>query len=428
MSLQKLSTNQRQKKGHMRTKIKTIGRSKVEVLSDPRTHVDTRVTLIQALIPLGLKAVEEELQREVKNLVGGKHERNENALVRWGKNPGSVYLGGQKVRVKVPRVRNQDKGCEQPLQAYQALQNPRLIENQVLSQVIFGLSQGRYEDASIRVAETFGISGSSVSRKFIRASSKRLEELMNRDLSKDDFIVIFLDGKKFADTGIIVVVGVTMAGEKKILGLLEAATENTKVVKEYFERLVERGLKTEHEMLVVVDGSKGLRKGVEAVLGKKAIIQRCQFHKAENVVSYLPKLHQEEMRLKLKRAYSADTYDEAVIRLGKIRKELKLMNQSALASLEEGFEETLTLHRLGVFRELGRSLKTTNCIESILSQVAQFTDRVDYWKNSNQRQRWLASALFEVEKNIHRIKGHQHLPMLRQVMKEQISFENKKCA
>jgi len=412
----------------MKTKIKTIGRSKAEVLSDPKTSVDTRVLLIQSLIPLGLKAVEEELQREVKNLVGMKHERNENALVRWGNNPGSVYLGGQKVRIEVPRVRNQDKGREQPLQAYQALQNPRLIEGQVLSQVIYGLSQGRYEDASIRVAETFGISGSSVSRKFIRASSKRLEEMMNRDLSKDDFIVIFLDGKRFAETGIIVVVGVTMTGEKKILGLLEAATENTKVVKEYFERLVERGLKMEHEILIVVDGSKGLRKGVEAVLGKKAVIQRCQFHKAENVVSYLPKQHQQEMRLKLKRAYAAETYEEATNRFGKLKKELKLMNQSALASLEEGFEETLTLHRLGVFRELGKSLKTTNCIESILSQVAQFTDRVDYWKNSDQRQRWLASALFEVEKNIRRVKGHQYLPMLRQVMKEQASSENQRCA
>lgn len=412
----------------MRGKIKTIGGSKAEILRDPRTSVDTRVTLIQALIPLGLKAVEEELQREVENLVGGRHERNENALVRWGENPGSVYLGGQKVRVQVPRVRNQEKDREQPLSSYQALQNPRLIENQVLSSVIFGLSQGRYEDASVRVAETFGISGSSVSRKFIRASSKRLDELMNRDLSSDDYVVIFLDGKKFAETGIIVVVGVTMTGEKKILGLLEAATENTIVVKEYFERLVERGLKTENEILFVVDGAKGLRRGVEAVFGKKAVIQRCQFHKTENVVSYLPKNHQHDMRNKLKRAYAAESHAEAVNRLGKIKKELKLMNQSALSSLEEGFEETLTLHRLGVFKALGKSLKTTNCIESILSQVAQFTDRVDYWKNSNQRQRWLASALFEVEKNVRRIKGHQYLPLLRQMMKEQTSYENKKCA
>lgn len=412
----------------MRAKNKTIGGSKAEILRDPRTSVDTRVTLIQALIPLGLKAVEEELQREVGSLVGERHERNENSLVRWGENPGSVYLGGQKVRIKVPRVRDLDKDCEQPLSSYRALQNPRLIENQVLSSVIFGLSQGRYEEASIRVAETFGISGSTVSRKFIRASSKRLEELMHRDLSRDDYIVIFLDGKKFADTGIIVVVGVMMTGEKKILGLLEAATENTSVVKEYFEGLVERGLKMENEILFVVDGAKGLRRGVEAVFGKKAVIQRCQFHKTENVVSYLSKNHQHEMRNKLKRAYAAESYAEVVNRLDKVKKELKLINQSALSSLEEGFEETLTLHRLGVFKELGKSLKTTNCIESILSQVAQFTDRVDYWKNSNQRQRWLASALFEVEKNVHRIKGYQYLPLLRQAMKEQVSFENKKCA
>lgn len=412
----------------MRSKIKTIGKSKAEILADPRSNVDTRMTLIQMLIPLGLKAVEEELQREVKDLVGARHERTDNDLVRWGKNAGSVYLGDQKVHIKVPRVRNQVQGLEQPLKTYQALQDPRLIEGHVLSQVMFGLSQRRYEDASIRVAETFGISGSSVSRKFIRASSKRLEELMNRDLSNDDFIVIFLDGKRFAETGIIVIVGVTMAGEKIILGILEAATENTRVVEEYFRRLVERGLKVSNEILVVIDGAKGLRKGVEAVLGDKAVIQRCQFHKVENVVSYLPKKHQQEMRGKLKRAYAAESYDEAKSRFDKLKKELKLMNQSALASLEEGLEETLTLHRLGVFTKLGKSLKTTNCIESILSQVAQFTDRVDYWKNSEQRHRWLASALIEVEKNVRRIKGYQYLPLLRHAMQQRSAFENKRCA
>lgn len=380
------------------------------------------------LIPLGIKAVQAELERELMSLVGEKHSRTNEELVRWGKNPGSVFLGDQKVAVEVPRLRNKVTESEVGLASYQALQDPRVIDGHVLSQVINGMSQRRYQDAAFCVAETFGISGSSVSRKFIRSSAKKLQELMSRDLSNDDFLVLFMDGKRFAETGMVVVIGVTITGEKKVLGFVETAGENAKVIEEFLSGLMERGFKVNSEILVVLDGAKGLTKGVKMAFGGKAIIQRCQFHKIENVVSYLPKRQQEMTRQKLRLAYASETYGEAKETLDKIKKELKLMNQSALASLEEGFEETLMLHRLGVFNELGKSLKTTNCIESILSQVAQYTDRVDYWKNSDQRHRWLASALIEVEKNVRRIRGHQHLPLLRQAMKQHVANETKLCA
>ena len=190
----------------MKLKIRRIGKSKVDILNDTDSPLDSRAILIQMLIPLGLKAVQEELERELKSLVGERHSRANTELVRWGKNPGSVFLGDQKVPVEVPRLRNKITESERPLKIYQALQNPQVIEGHVLSQVINGLSQRRYEESAFRVAETFGISGSSVSRKFIRASSKRLEELMSRDLNADDFIALFMDGKRFAETGMVVVI------------------------------------------------------------------------------------------------------------------------------------------------------------------------------------------------------------------------------
>jgi hypothetical protein len=95
-----------------------------------------------------------------------------------------------------------------------------------------------------------------------------------------------------------------------------------------------------------------------------------------------------------------------------IRTELKQINQSAVASLDEGFEETLTLHRLGLFKELGINLKTTNRLESINAQVERMTRKVSRWRNSDQRQRWLASALLEIEPRLRKIKGYRHLPQL----------------
>ena len=160
-------------------------------------------------------------------------------------------------------------------------------------------------------------------------------------------------------------------------------------------------------MLVVIDGSKGLRAAVRKVFHDKAIIQRCQWHKRENVVSYLPQSHQKAWRKKLQRAYEQPTYEAARQALERLKPELRLLNASAVNSLEEGLEETLTLHRLGLFNHLGKSFKTTNCIESIMSLVGQRTDKVDYWKNSSQKQRWVASALLMIEPSLRRVQGYQ---------------------
>ncbi len=111
------------------------------------------------------------------------------------------------------------------------------------------------------------------------------------------------------------------------------------------------------------------------------------------------------------------------------RQELRLINVSAIASLDEGMEETLTLHRLGVFSALGISLKTTNCLESLMAQVGQRTGKVDRWRNSDQKQRWVASALpvcvprtgrLDIEPRLRRIKGYRHLPTLRAALRTEI--------
>src|SRR5262249_40827078 len=115
------------------------------------------------------------------------------------------------------------------------------------------------------------------------------------------------------------------------------------------------------------------------------------------------------------------TYDEAKGELQKIAKDLKLTNLSAAKSLEEGFEETLTLHRLGLFEKLGVSLKTTNLIESINAGLGQRTDKIDCWRNSDQKQRWVGCALLDIEKGLKKIKGYKNLPLLKESLKKSTS-------
>jgi putative transposase len=135
----------------------------------------------------------------------------------------------------------------------------------------------------------------------------------------------------------------------------------------------------------------------------------CQWHKRENVVSYLSQWQQDIFWRKLQRAYERSTHERAKAALYEIKRELAVINEFAVRSLEEGLEEPLTRHRLGLLEELGRSLKTTNCIESLMALIGQRTDKVDYWRNSNQKQRWLATALMDIEPRLNRIKGYGYL-------------------
>lgn len=378
--------------------------------------LESRISLIQQLIPIGLMAVEEALQSEVQELAGVRYRRDDNPHKRWGSNLGSVYLGDRKHSIRVPRVRNQTIGEEVPLKSYQALQSDEGINNQTLAQVINGISTRKFEKAAMQIPSAFGIQKSSVSRKFIQASAKQLKAFQDRDLKDQEIIVIFMDGKSFSENEMIIALGVTLSGQKIVLGAIESGTENGGVCRDFLNQLKERGLQTEEKILFVIDGAKGLRKGIETVIGKQAIIQRCQWHKRENVVAYLPKSEQKRFRKKLQKAYEQESYQHAKQKLYTVRKALQLINESAVRSLDEGLEETLTLHRLGLFEQLGVSLKTTNCIESLNSQLEQYTRRVRYWKNSNQRQRWVATALLEIEPSLRRVKGYRFLPLLKNNM------------
>ena len=390
-------------------------------LSTKAMDVDARTELIQALIPLGLWHVKEVLEQEVTALAGERYKRQGlEGYDRWGKQWGSVYLRDQKLPILVPRVRNQQEGKEIQLRSYERLQEPRNGDEGVLKRILHGLSCRSYEACAEAVPEAFGLSGSTISKRYIRASARGLKRLCERRLENYDFVALLLDGKSFGTDEMVIALGVTLEGRKIPLGFIQTGTENERVGREMLEGLLERGLKIEEGLLCVIDGSKGLRKGLYEVLGGRVLVQRCQWHKRENVIGYLPKGIQGSMRRKLQEAYEESSYEKAKEKLLKIRKELREINRSAVNSLDEGFEETLTLHRLGLFQELGISFKTTNCMESLMALIGQKTDKVDYWRNSDQKHRWLAAALLDAERRLRRVKRYRYLPQLRVALQKVI--------
>ena len=387
--------------------------------------LDGRIEAIQLLIPLGLQAVAAELERAVVELAGARYERKaaDQPLRRWGSQRGSVYLGDQKLPVEVPRVRNVADDSEISLAAYQTLQTPRNLDEGLLRRMLKGIATRNYEGCAETIPETFGLSSSTVSRRYVKATARKLAQFQERSLEEYDLVALFLDGKSFADEQIIIALGVTLDGQKIPLGFVQAATENERVCRRFLADLVDRGLQYEAGLLVVIDGAKGLYKAVMSTLKGYACVQRCQYHKRKNVESYLPKCEQSRIRRKMEVAYSKPTYEGASKALEALRPELELMNQSALSSLEEGMEETLTLHRLGLIPTLGQSFRTTNCIENVNSLLHQLTHNVRRWTNSAQRHRWVATALLDIEPRLRRIKGCRHLPMLRQALQTELGIK-----
>ena len=304
-------------------------------------------------------------------------------------------------------------GTEVPLATYAQWQTPRAHEVGVFRQLLGGISSREYEGAAEAVPEVFGLTKSRVSRRVIRASAtalQALQALQERRQDDAEWLVLLRDQ-------VAIALGVTTTGETRILGLVQTATENRRVWAAFLRELVERGFTAPAGLLVVPDGAKGLRAAVRDVFGDDVPVQRGQWHTRENVVSYLPKSWHGIWRRTRQTAYAHPQYADAKRALQKLVAELATLNASAARSLEEGLDETLTLHRLGVFAELGTSVKTTNLIESVMARVEAKTHRVGRWRTSDQKQRWCAATLIHIETNFRRVKGYTHLALLQAALR-----------
>ena len=290
-----LRSVRKRKKGRTLGPVEIIGREDYADL-----ELDAKVELIRSLVPLGLLHVEELLDAEVTALAGERYARKDASVGgrRHGSNPGTVGLAGQRVPIRVPRIRH-IVGSEIPLRSYEALAGDRAINDRLLKRVLYGISCRNDEAAAEAIPGAIGLSGSTGSRGFIQASAAQLRALQERDLAGEDVVVVVLDGKTFAAATMVIALGITLSGEKRFLGFVETDTENERVLTPFLRSLVERGLDVSQGTLVILDGGKGLRAAVRKAFRDRALVHRCQWHKRENVVSYLAKQEQASWRQRL---------------------------------------------------------------------------------------------------------------------------------
>jgi len=239
-----------------------------------------------------------------------------------------------------------------------------------------------------------------------------------RSLKEGRYIAILIDGKYLKKDQVIIVMGIAEKGEKRILDFIQSTTENERAVRQLLVHINHRGLHYTEGLLVIIDGSKGLRAAVKEVYGHKAVIQRCTWHKRENVVSYLKEDLKVEFRSKLNACYNEPNYYKAKQGLLEIKSELEIINPSAARSLEDGLEETLTLQKLQVHPLFKRSLSTTNCIENVNNLLNKRISKIKTWVNGKQIESWTILSLLNVEKRLNKIHNYKKISLLRDKLKE----------
>jgi transposase-like protein len=393
--------------------------------------VEIQFELFRHHIELSKLLINQLLQDEVEQKAGEKYTRAKpfnGRFSRWGYNPGSVRIGEEKVKMEIPRLYDTKEEETVGLENYQKLKEIELPSEQLLKKIILGLSEHDYKTVTQQAIESFGLSQSSVSRAFMEQSSKILEDFEQRDLGHYDFVALVIDGKHLLKEQVVIALGVTNTGDKIPLGFIQTTTENSIAVKGLLQNLIERNFQFTEGLLAIIDGAKGLTKAIKETFGEYVVIQRCQWHKRENVVSYLKEEDEIHYRGKLQRAYLEPEYHAAKNKLLEIRDELKEINRNAAKSLEEGLEETLTIHKLGLVEELGKSLTTTNIIENLNSQLNKYVGRIKRWVNPEMQARWVATALVEVEQKMRKINNHKKLYLLRTALKSELKLKQQKVA
>jgi putative transposase len=360
------------------------------------------------------------LTDEVERLCGPRYAHDPNVeLYRHGAQPGWAMMAGQKVRIEKPRVRRKNGG-EGVLESYRLLQQADALDEAALRRMVHGVSTRNYEQVVDTVRESYGVKKSCVSRNFVRASAAQLKTLCERRWDGQRFVAIFIDGKTFAEELIVVALGVTEGGEKRILGLRQGATENARVVTALLADLAGRGVRTDLPTLFVLDGAKALVSAVKKMWGECAFIQRCRIHKRRNVEAHVAERLWPEVKQRLDAAYAETDPAKALKSLKTTAAWLERLNPDAAASLREGMAETLTVTRLGVEGILRKTLATTNPIESALSVAEETTRRVKRWRDGNMRLRWCAAGLLKAESRFRRVKGYRDLPKLIQMMEREL--------
>jgi len=376
--------------------------------------IDTKTELLELALRSGLKVFTTMLEEDRTAICGPRyaHEPDRPAS-RAGTTRSEVVLGGRKVAIPRPRVRT--AAGEVALPTFEAMAATDPLDRRVVEQMLVGVATRQYARSLEPLGPDMtsrGTSKSAVSRRFVARTTAQLAAWQSAPLDALDLVALLIDGVHVGDHCLIVALGIAADGQKHALGLWDGSTENATVCQGLLANLQSRGLRTDRSLLVILDGSKALRKAVRATFGEAALVQRCQVHKMRNILEYLNDRQRPWAQAILRRAYQSADVKTAHRLLLDLARRLETEHPSAAESVREGLDETLTVLTLNLSARLRRSLATTNAAESLLSRTRHVKRNVKRWRSGQMMLRWVAAGVLEAVKGFRRVKGYADMPML----------------
>jgi putative transposase len=368
----------------------------------------------------GIEALGGMLESDTATLCGPRHARGQGRRGhRWGRTMGKLGFHGGKVEIDRPRVRGL-AGEELVLPSWEQATAEDWLGRWAMNLMLINVSTRRFGRA-VRLPEGdvpapagAGVSKSAASRRFVALSAERLQAWMAADLGELDLLVVQIDSIHITqDLILVAAIGIDGDGVKHPLGLVEGATENTAVVQALLDNLVGRGLDPAVCRLFIIDGARALTKAIRRTFGRDVPIQRCQIHKARNIMERLPKSLHPSVRCALRQAWEMSDPDKAEKLIRNLARRLEQDAPGVAASILEGLDEILTVSRLRLPSELRRSLACTNIIENIMGTVRRVCRNVKRWRSASMALRWTAAAMMEATKGFRRLKAHKQLHRLR---------------
>jgi putative transposase len=372
-----------------------------EIISHGKQALDA------AMLSIGQIFVETILRIEREEIAGPDYHPQSKEIRKWASQPGSVFLGDQKIKIDRPRVRGPEG--EILLKSYEKMKHRGGFSEELLAEVLRGISARTYRETVTGAAHAFGVSPSAISQHLVEATAHQLKEFQERRLDSFRPFAMLIDTIHRGGQAFIVALGIDENGDKKALGFWEGATENHVICEEMLSNMESRGLALSSRILWITDGGKGTIKALKARYGKALIHQRCTIHKDRNIQKHLPKRYRKEAHRRYRIALEQNSYENAKKMLEEFEGWLREINESAADSLLEAFEELLTLHKLKAPAQLRKALHSTNGIESMFSMVRDCEGKIKRYRNSKMRQRWLAAVLLHCEKKFRRVKGYEYI-------------------
>jgi putative transposase len=376
---------------------------------------NTRNAFFELCVDAGRQVLDAMMEQDREHLCGPRWKRDpERGAGRAGTTPSAVTLGGRRIGVDRPRVRNR-AGQEVELPSFTFASSRDALDDRTLDAIACGVSTRKYRRSLERLSEDMedqSVSKSAVSRRFVALSQKQMIRWLTTPLEDRVFPIVMIDGIVLGDHTILIALGIDTDGKKQILGLREGATENSRVAKALLRDLIDRGLSQEQARLFVIDGSKAIRTAIRKIFGHLGVVQRCQLHKRRNVLGHLPEHLHASVSAVLAEAWAMNDASVAQRRLERLASSLEANHPGAAGSVREGLAETLTLQRLGISGALYRKLRTTNAIENLNSGIATYTRNVKRWQGGSMVVRWVSAAIQEAEKKFRRVQGYRDIEKL----------------